>query len=143
MGLLSIIRKNKERDRELRLLFLGLDNAGKTTTLKRLLCEPTDEISPTFGFTIRTLVRNRYAARLTQLYNQYLYALELTTGDVGGQRALRPYWRNYFEKTDGVVWVVDSCDVHRLDDGKTELWSLLDVDVRKTTDASASQARVF
>jgi hypothetical protein len=24
---------------------------------------------------------------------------------------LRPYWRNYFEKTDGLIWVVDSAGV--------------------------------
>ncbi|WFC99249.1 hypothetical protein MYAM1_001993 [Malassezia yamatoensis] len=45
--------------------------------------------------------------------------------DVGGQRSLRPYWRNYFEKTDAIVWVVDSSDHTRLDDGKEELWMLL------------------
>ena len=31
MGLLTILRKVKEKERELRLLLLGLDNAGKTT----------------------------------------------------------------------------------------------------------------
>lgn len=49
-----------DKDRELRILFLGLDNAGKTTTLKHLLGEPLDTISPTFGFSIRTLVRHSY-----------------------------------------------------------------------------------
>jgi len=51
-----------DKDRELRILFLGLDNAGKTTTLKQLLGEPLDTISPTFGFSIRTLVRHSYVA---------------------------------------------------------------------------------
>jgi ADP-ribosylation factor-like protein 2 len=36
--------------------------------------------------------------------------------DVGGQRSLRPYWRNYFERTDALVWVVDSADARRLAD---------------------------
>lgn len=36
--------------------------------------------------------------------------------DVGGQKTLRPYWRNYFEATDGLVWVVDSTDRRRLAD---------------------------
>ena len=47
-----------DKDREVRLLFLGLDNAGKTTTLNHLLGEPIDTISPTFGFSIRTFVRH-------------------------------------------------------------------------------------
>ena len=45
--------------------------------------------------------------------------------DVGGQKSLRSYWRNYFESTDGVIWVVDSADRRRLDDCKQELEALL------------------
>ncbi len=33
----------------------GLDNAGKTTILKKFNGEPTDTISPTLGFNIKTL----------------------------------------------------------------------------------------
>lgn len=33
----------------------GLDNAGKTTILKRFNGEPIDQISPTLGFNIKTL----------------------------------------------------------------------------------------
>lgn len=50
-------------------------------------------------------------------------------GDVGGQRTLRPYWRNYFEQTDALVWVVDSGDRMRMADCKEELHSLLTEDV--------------
>jgi hypothetical protein len=52
-------------------------------------------------------------------------------GDVGGQRTLRPYWRNYFEQTDALVWVVDSSDRMRIEDCKHELHSLLTEDVRE------------
>ena len=45
--------------------------------------------------------------------------------DVGGQSSLRSYWRNYFESTDGVVWVVDSGDRQRLQLCATELRALL------------------
>ena len=50
-------------------------------------------------------------------------------GDVGGQRTLRPYWRNYFEQTDAIAWVVDSGDRMRIQDCKEELHSLLLEDV--------------
>lgn len=33
----------------------GLDNAGKTTILKRINGDPIDDISPTLGFNIKTL----------------------------------------------------------------------------------------
>lgn len=45
-----------------------------------------------------------------------LCSYQLNVWDVGGQRSLRPYWRNYFEATDGLVWVVDSTDRRRLAD---------------------------
>ena len=46
--------------------------------------------------------------------------------DVGGQKSLRSYWRNYFESTDGLVWVVDAADRMRLDACKDELNILLE-----------------
>lgn len=55
MGLIRILKKTKEREREMRLLMLGLDNAGKTTILKKFNGEDTSSISPTLGFNIKTL----------------------------------------------------------------------------------------
>ncbi|PPQ63960.1 hypothetical protein CVT24_009083 [Panaeolus cyanescens] len=91
----------------------GLDNAGKTTILKKLNGEDIDSISPTLGFNIKTFLHGKYT---------------LNIWDVGGQRTLRPYWRNYFEQTDALVWVVDSGDRMRMQDCKKELHSLLTED---------------
>lgn len=49
----------------------------------------------------------------------------LSIWDVGGQKSLRSFWRNYFEKTDALVWVVDSSDTKRLLECKSELHELL------------------
>ncbi|KAF5372012.1 hypothetical protein D9615_008055 [Tricholomella constricta] len=113
MGLLTIIRKNRQKEKEMRILFLGLDNAGKTTILKKLNGEDIKGISPTLGFNIKTFAHGKYT---------------LNIWDVGGQRTLRPYWRNYFEQTDALVWVVDSTDRMRMADCKEELHALLTED---------------
>lgn len=110
MGLFKIIKKTKEREQEIRLLVLGLDNAGKTTILKKFIGEDTDKIAPTLGFNIKTVA-----------YDEF----KLNFWDVGGQKTIRAYWRNYFEKTDGIIWVVDSTDVPRLNETREELHSLL------------------
>eukprot|EP01122_Echinamoeba_exundans_P000585 TRINITY_DN10511_c0_g1_i1.p1 TRINITY_DN10511_c0_g1~~TRINITY_DN10511_c0_g1_i1.p1 ORF type:complete len:186 (-),score=35.29 TRINITY_DN10511_c0_g1_i1:254-811(-) len=110
MGLLSIIRKIKQKEKELRILILGLDNAGKTTCVKKFNGEDVNSISPTLGFDIKTLEYN---------------GMSLTFWDVGGQKSLRSFWRNYFEQTEGIIWVVDSADRRRLEDCKLELDKLL------------------
>jgi len=47
-GLLSLLRKLKSApEQELRILLLGLDNAGKTTLLKHLANEDVNHITPT------------------------------------------------------------------------------------------------
>ena len=105
----------KSREKEMRLLLIGLDNAGKTTVVKRLAGEDIDEVSPTLGFHIKSLSFRGY---------------RLNVWDIGGQRSLRSYWRNYFEQTDGLIWVVDSADRMRLRDCKAELQALLQQEVR-------------
>ncbi|KAJ8105876.1 hypothetical protein OPT61_g9915 [Boeremia exigua] len=47
------------------------------------------------------------------------------SGDVGGQKTLRTYWKNYFEKTDTLIWVVDATDRERVGDCRHELAGLL------------------
>ena len=105
-----MIKKTKQNERELRLLILGLDNAGKTTILKKFLGEDTSEIAPTLGFQIKTVEHNDF---------------KLNFWDVGGQTTIRSYWRNYFEQTDGLIWVVDSGDKLRLESCRDELQKLL------------------
>ncbi len=45
--------------------------------------------------------------------------------DVGGQKSIRTYWRNYFESTDGIIWVVDSVDPWRLEECRAHLKDIL------------------
>lgn len=42
-----------------------------------------------------------------------------------GQKAIRPYWRNYFDQTDALVYVIDCSDRRRIDETGAELLELL------------------
>ncbi|KAF2756898.1 ADP-ribosylation factor-like protein-like protein 2 [Pseudovirgaria hyperparasitica] len=108
--MLSILRKARLKDKEMRILMLGLDNAGKTTIVKRIMNEDVNTVSPTLGFIIKTIEYDGY---------------KLNIWDVGGQKTLRTYWKNYFEKTDTLIWVVDATDRERMEDCATELKGLL------------------
>ena len=54
--------------------------------------------------------------------------LSLRRHGSAGQKAIRPYWRNYFENTDALVYVVDSSDRKRMDETGEELNALLEED---------------
>ncbi|KAM3726499.1 ADP-ribosylation factor-like protein [Dirofilaria immitis] len=118
MGLLGLIRKFKSQPgKEFRILLLGLDNAGKTTILKNLASEDIRHITPTQGFNIKSVVSDD---------------VKLNVWDIGGQRKIRPYWKNYFENTDVLIYVIDSCDRKRFDETGMELFELLDEEKLKS-----------
>uniref|UniRef100_A0A669PXE6 ADP-ribosylation factor-like protein 3 n=1 Tax=Phasianus colchicus TaxID=9054 RepID=A0A669PXE6_PHACC len=84
---------------ELRIVLLGLDNAGKTTLLKCLASEEVSTITPTQGFNIKSV---------------HSHGFKLNIWDIGGQRAVRPYWRKYLGSTDLLIYVIDSADQKRV-----------------------------
>jgi len=107
----KLLRTLKGTEREARILVLGLDNSGKTTILKKLSGEDIQHITPTQGFNIKSLVQSD---------------VKLKVWDVGGQKTIRPYWRNYFDSTDALIFVIDSSDRRRMEETGIELQQLLD-----------------
>ena len=87
-------------------MLLGLDNAGKTTILKTLASEDISTITPTQGFNIKSVQSEGF---------------KLNVWDIGGQRKIRPYWRNYFDNTDVLIYVIDSADTKRFEETEQEL----------------------
>ncbi len=79
--------------------------------MKCLASEPVSEVRPTQGFNIKTVAQAGF---------------KLNVWDIGGQKAIRPYWRNYFESTDVLIYVIDSADARRLEETGMELALLLD-----------------
>jgi ADP-ribosylation factor-like protein 1 len=82
--------------KEVRVLILGLDNAGKTTILCRLQNDSEENIQtiPTVGFNVEVL--------------QYKN-IKFQVWDLGGQTSIRPYWRCYYPNTDAIIFVVRYC----------------------------------
>ena len=52
-------------------------------------------------------------------------SVKLNVWDIGGQSFIRPYWRNYFEQTEAIIWVIDSTDQSRFAEGISELSKVL------------------
>ena len=99
--------------KEVRILMVGLDAAGKTTILYKMKLGEIVTTIPTIGFNVESL--------------QYKN-IKFTMWDVGGQDKLRPLWRHYFQNTNGVIFVVDSNDRDRAGNARDELSKLLSDD---------------
>eukprot|EP00744_Colponema_vietnamica_P002516 GILI01003927.1.p1 GENE.GILI01003927.1~~GILI01003927.1.p1 ORF type:complete len:179 (+),score=47.44 GILI01003927.1:37-573(+) len=104
--MIRAIRNRTKRDKDPRILILGLDNAGKTTILKKLTEDddykgPIAPEGPTQGFNVKSL---NVAGREAKLC------------DLGGQRSLREYWQDYYQSTDCLMYVVDASDQRRLEE---------------------------
>lgn len=99
--------------REMRILMVGLDAAGKTTILYKLKLGEVVTTIPTIGFNVETV----------EFKN-----ISFTVWDVGGQDKIRPLWRHYFSNTHGIIFVVDSNDRERIVDAKEELHRMLGED---------------
>ena len=92
---------------------LGLDNAGKTTILRKLSNEEITNVTPTAGFNIKTILMSNF---------------RLSVWDIGGQKAIRPYWKQYYDSTDALIYVIDSADKKRVEETGEELSQLLEED---------------
>ncbi|CAG9937839.1 unnamed protein product [Clonostachys rosea f. rosea IK726] len=111
--------------KEIRILILGLDNAGKTTLLYRLKIGEVVTTIPTIGFNVESVTYKN---------------LNFNVWDLGGQTSIRPYWRCYYANTAAVIFVVDSTDIERLQTAADELSAMLNEEELKDAALLISEA---
>ncbi|XP_039172188.1 GTP-binding protein SAR1A-like [Eucalyptus grandis] len=100
---MSLVDWSREAMKEAKIVFLGLDNVGKTTLLRLLKGEvppPTSE-------------------------ELYIGKINFRALDLGGRQIAHRVWPDYYAMVDAMVYVVDACDKERFAESKTELNALL------------------
>lgn len=106
--------------RDVNLLLVGIDNAGKSTTVASIqkgelrqdlrhshvshvdflfTVDATDSMTPTIGFASSSF---------------RLHRCNVTLYDLGGGSRIRGIWKNYYAEVHGVVFVVDASDAQRM-----------------------------
>ncbi|KAI1899359.1 hypothetical protein AGOR_G00060970 [Albula goreensis] len=97
------LKRWREPSRKVTLVMVGLDNAGKSATVRGIQGENPEDVAPTVGFSKVDLKQGKF---------------EVTIFDLGGGKKIRGIWKNYYSESYGVVFVVDSSDVQRIQETK-------------------------
>ena len=93
------------------IVFLGLDNAGKSALLHVLKTDRVTQTRPTIHPHSEELKMGN---------------LVLNTYDLGGHETARKIWKDYFPAVNAILFLVDSVDVGRFKEAKKELDNILE-----------------
>ncbi|XP_022070478.1 ADP-ribosylation factor-like protein 13B isoform X3 [Acanthochromis polyacanthus] len=104
------LKRWQEPARKVTLVMVGLDNAGKTATVRGIQGENPQDVAPTVGFSKVDLKQGKF---------------EVTIFDLGGGKRIRGIWKNYYSESHGVVFVVDSSDVQRIQETRETMAEVL------------------
>ncbi|VDD91790.1 unnamed protein product [Enterobius vermicularis] len=100
--------------KQVRILMVGLDGAGKTTILYKLKLGEIITSVPTIAFNVETVEYKN---------------ISFNVWDFSGNSRIRPLRRHYCGSAQGLIFVVDSSDRGRIEECREELYkSLSEVD---------------
>mmetsp|Transcript_537 Transcript_537/g.1480 ORF Transcript_537/g.1480 Transcript_537/m.1480 type:complete len:202 (-) Transcript_537:42-647(-) len=105
LGYLGLLPKNAK------ILFLGLDNAGKSTLLMMMKEDRLAVIAPTVYPNHEEL---------------WVGNIKFSAYDLGGHETARRIWRDYYANVDGILFLVDAADRTRFVEVREELQRLLE-----------------
>ncbi|KAG9392468.1 Secretion Associated Ras Related GTPase 1, C (SAR1C) [Carpediemonas membranifera] len=98
-------------NKKAKLVFLGLDNAGKTTLLHMLKDGKLVQHQPTLHPTNEEIRMGK---------------ITFSAFDLGGHKEARRIWQDYYAKCDAVIYIVDAADHERMQESADALRELLE-----------------
>ena len=96
--------------RDMKIVVVGLDAAGKTTILNKMRFDEVMQTAPTIGVNTEDI----------QVKN-----VQIKVFDLAGQEKMRSVWKYYYSSIEGIIFVIDASNVERVQEAKDELLKLL------------------
>ena len=96
--------------KDAKIVFFGLDNAGKSTLVSLLKTGKVTQLDPT---------KHAHSEHIT------IGNVNINAFDLGGHEAMRKIWREYTSGIDAIVYLVDAADRSRFEESKREFDRIL------------------
>mmetsp|Transcript_35783 Transcript_35783/g.41739 ORF Transcript_35783/g.41739 Transcript_35783/m.41739 type:complete len:177 (+) Transcript_35783:55-585(+) len=98
-------------NKKAQVVMVGLDVAGKTSIMYKFRLNEIASTIPATGSHVEPMEYKNL--KLTAVW------------DINDQDRLRPLWRHYYENTNGIIFVVDSCDKLRMKTARDEIEKMM------------------
>lgn len=117
MSFLSrLARARAKKKQSVKVAWLGLDYAGKTTLIRKVTTGKfSDDTKRTLGLNVDEFTVSAGDSKANDV--------KFISWDVGGQVTFRQaLWNSYMSGSMGIIYVIDSSDESRFDEAQEELW---------------------
>ena len=111
---MSLIQRLFKKVKNVNITICGLDQAGKTTIINYLVKGEFVDTIPTMGINKETIDFPK---------------LKMNVFDLGGQIDFRGMWSSVNERSDALVYVVDSTDQFRLQETKEIFYKIIETQI--------------
>lgn len=91
--------------KDAKIIFVGLDDAGKTSLMSVLKYGTIRIFDPTIHAHVEEI----------EIGNMKVHSV-----DLGGHKTVRKVWRDYFPKIDAIIYLIDAAKPSRFEESKVE-----------------------
>lgn len=91
--------------KDAKIIFVGLDDAGKTSLMSVLKYGSIRQYDPTI---------HAHAEEIE------IGKMKVHSVDLGGHKTVRKVWRDYFPKIDAIIYLIDAANPGRFEESRIE-----------------------